>query len=182
MIPVLTNDFGSKNWKTSLSQKAALLLSKAVLKSESFWLWMFRNLFYKTEYKCITWNINNVGVSKLFFLSQQRFFKPSKKEGWEIDFMISIWHLSTAERHHMIWQLLILCLGLKRYKKGGICRSEISSLATVSREAGKAYDPTEMPALCLEATDKFTSKETLFQFNLVSALVPGFCSAVIGPE
>lgn len=124
-----------------------------VLKSESFWLWMFRNLFYKTEHTCFTWNINNVGVSKLFFLSKQRFFKPSKKQGWEINFMISIWHLSTAERYHMIWQLLNLCLGLKSCKKGRICRSEISSIATVSGEAGKAYGPTEMSVLCLEATD-----------------------------
>lgn len=121
---------------------------------------MFKNLFYKTEYKCITWNINNVDVSKLFFLSKQRFFKHSKKESWEINFVISIWHLSIAERYHMIWQLQILCLGLKRYKKGGICRSGISSLATVSGEAGKAYGPTEICS-ALEATDKFTSKETL---------------------
>lgn len=64
----------------------------------------------------------------------------------------------------MIWQSLILCLGLKAYKNGGICRSEISSLATVSREAGKAYGPTEKSVLCSEATNKSTSKETLFLF------------------
>lgn len=58
----------------------------------------------------------------------------------------------------------------------------MSSLVIVSGEAGKAYGPTEMSVLHLEAAVKFTSKETLSQLNLVSVSVPGFCSAVTGPQ
>lgn len=75
-----------------------------------------------------------------------------------------------------------LCLGLKRYKKGAICRSEISSLATTSGEAGKAYGPTAISVLRLETAVKFTSKETLFQLNLASVSMLGLCSSVTNPQ
>lgn len=53
--------FNSENQKIFPELKSCII---STLKSGSFWLSVFRNQFYKTEYEYFTWNINNVGVSK----------------------------------------------------------------------------------------------------------------------